>query len=362
VRWALAGRYCTCDTFVGPSEPWGRDRGNCLACWRYHNDPRYRALWGGNGATPPAPAGPCVHLGAPTGETVQCPSCRGRVELKLFACAVHGRCTQGKAAPGVACCAGCPDRTARPPYPPPTLKNLLYHVAPFSGNGVWQRNVAHLVKRIALFDGRRVVAVVTGAGLDPPGKVRAALAGHVHEFIELPNDPGFYGRRETTTFLPLLERVCTSDPGQVTWYGHAKGVTRPVAPGVSVHPWTRLLYETTLDYWPLAETLLGRFPVVGAFKKPGRHFEGSQSAWHYSGSFLWFRNAELFARDWRRVDHAWWGTESYPGLHFRPEEAGCLFHESPHLDLYHPDYIARVLGEYEGWRAAHEGRRTTLPC
>src|SRR5204863_5209365 len=38
----------------------------------------------------------------------------GRVELKLFTCAVHGVCTQGRAVPGVACCAGCPDRRAWP--------------------------------------------------------------------------------------------------------------------------------------------------------------------------------------------------------------------------------------------------------
>jgi hypothetical protein len=81
--------------------------GVCRVCWLYHHDPAYRRLWGG------APLGPnrdlpCVHLGAPTGETAGCPTCAGRVELKLFACAVHGRCTRGKAAPDVPLCP-CPD-------------------------------------------------------------------------------------------------------------------------------------------------------------------------------------------------------------------------------------------------------------
>lgn len=54
---------------------------------------------------------PCRHLGPSTGETVECPTCSGRVQLKLFACAVHGTCTPGKAAPGVANCLGCDSYT-----------------------------------------------------------------------------------------------------------------------------------------------------------------------------------------------------------------------------------------------------------
>lgn len=63
------------------------------------------------------PQGPrgaaCVHRGQPTGETVRCPECRGKVLLKLFACAVHGRCTAARPAGGTACCVTCHD------YAPP---------------------------------------------------------------------------------------------------------------------------------------------------------------------------------------------------------------------------------------------------
>lgn len=57
---------------------------------------------------PPSVA-PCVHRGEPTGEIVTCPTCTGRVSLKVFACAVHQKCTPGKQVPGVACCQMCPD-------------------------------------------------------------------------------------------------------------------------------------------------------------------------------------------------------------------------------------------------------------
>jgi hypothetical protein len=96
-------RPCTCDRCG--LEPWAAYRpGDCRLCWLYHHDPDYRACWDGQAAAP------CRHLGAPTGEAVACPSCRGSVELKLFACAVHGRCTPARPAPAVACCATCADR------------------------------------------------------------------------------------------------------------------------------------------------------------------------------------------------------------------------------------------------------------
>ena len=53
---------------------------------------------------------PCVHLGEPTGETVQCKTCKGKVSIKLLACAVFGKCTMVKKV-GVACCAGCGEYT-----------------------------------------------------------------------------------------------------------------------------------------------------------------------------------------------------------------------------------------------------------
>lgn len=58
----------------------------------------------------PAAPPPCPHLGKPTGDTVQCPTCSGVVHLKVFDCKIHGTCTIGRPAAGHGCCAGCPDR------------------------------------------------------------------------------------------------------------------------------------------------------------------------------------------------------------------------------------------------------------
>jgi hypothetical protein len=60
-----------------------------------------------------APRGPCAHLGTETGERVLCPSCTGKVEVKVLNCAAHGRCTVGRQAGGLSCCATCPNHKER---------------------------------------------------------------------------------------------------------------------------------------------------------------------------------------------------------------------------------------------------------
>lgn len=83
----------------------------CRPCWVRLRHAAGMSVAPGDSARLVPP--PCRHLGGPTGEMVACQSCRGRVELKLFACAVHGRCTPTKPAPDVACCAGCSDASPR---------------------------------------------------------------------------------------------------------------------------------------------------------------------------------------------------------------------------------------------------------
>ena len=107
-------RPCTCDRCT--PEPWAAyTLDQCRLCWLYHHDLDYRELWDSQSPTAAA-AGPlaCRHRGSTTGETVVCPSCRGAVTLKLFACAIHGRCTQARAAAGIPCCATCVDRAPQP--------------------------------------------------------------------------------------------------------------------------------------------------------------------------------------------------------------------------------------------------------
>jgi hypothetical protein len=348
---------------------------------------------------------PCIHRGPATGERIAC-GC-GMEELQPIYRCLHpvlgGRCVIRMNKPAVKDprgCSGCdfreePPRTSvdeklaiaqprqaklkarlaealnreaevkaalgncqcinaeRPekPFGGAVVRNLCYHIAPFSGNGVWQRSVAQIRQRISLFNGRRIVGIVTGPGLDPPEQVQEAFAGDVQEWIVQPNNRQL---GEVVSFLPMLERVASRASREVTFYAHAKGVTRPVNSGVSVHRWAEIMYESLLDYWPRVESLLLRFPIAGSFKKLGRGFNGSDSGWHYSGAFYWLRNSEAFSRNWRKIDRRYWGSESWPGLHFLPDEAGCVFGQGggPLFNLYDLRLLRDfVEPAYERWKA-----------
>lgn len=61
------------------------------------------------------PQEPCPHRGPPTGLEVSCPDCgRGRVQVPILACALHGTCTAERLVSRTACCKICPDRPAVP--------------------------------------------------------------------------------------------------------------------------------------------------------------------------------------------------------------------------------------------------------
>ena len=297
----------------------------------------------------------CIHRGERSG-LEPCPTCKGSIKIIKYDCAVHGTCQMQQYLKGVKPCSLCTDRQK---FHSPTVRNLLYHVCPFKGNGVWQRNIEQLLERIDLFNGKRVVGIVTGGNCDPPQMVIDAFKGHVQDFIIERNNPKL---REVVTFLPLWERVETDDPYQATFYGHSKGVTKPVNPGVTCHPWRDVMFETCLDYWPLVEKVLTQYPIAGSFKKIGAGFFSSHSAWHYSGTFYWVRNAELFKnRNWRNVDRMWWGNESWPGIIFHPVEAACLFWEAavPQMNLYDFHYwYGTVMPAYAQWKEAHQHERT----
>lgn len=342
----------------------------CHICYRAAN-PRRKSraavrLPAANGK-PKAPAqrpplampAPCRHGGQrPAGEQ-ECPSCgqdaegRAKVRVTLFSCAVHGQCTAGKKLDGIACCKGCKDYAPTEGLKTPAIRNLLYHIWPKRGS-FWRESVDALCKRMWLFNGRRVVSIVTSPNAESADEVKRAFGGAVEDYLVFPNDPNL---REVVSFAPLLERVQTSSPREAIFFAHSKGVIRDK--GTMCHRWAKIMFETCLDYWPLVEEQLKTHPLAGPFKKVGRGFTGSRSLWHYSGTFFWMRSADVFRRDWKKVDQQWWGAESWAGLHYRAAEAGCLFHSGtvPQLDLYEPSYMESVEAEYERWKSEHAVER-----
>ena len=237
-------------------------------------------------------------------------------------------------------------------------RHLLFHIWPRKTHaGTWQRNLDQLKLRWPLFTGKRIIAVATSGDSHPFEAVQEYMHGYECEWIQVENKPEL---REVATFAHLFSSV-ESLPGY-TFYGQAKGVTKPVNPGVSIHAWTTTMYEILLDYWPLVEEALKTHCTAGIFKKSvDGAFDGSRSTWHYSGSFCWFKNAELWRRNWRAIEQVWFGIESYPSMIFSREEAACLFYESTkQFDLYRLHNWQRVEAELKQWRKDHQQYRTGI--
>lgn len=203
-------------------------------------------------------------------------------------------------------------------------KNLIYHCCPLGG---YKWNVEQIKKRWHVFDGIKIVAIATGLGLDPVDKVKALFPPDVR-FIEVQNDRVI---RETVSFRPLLEALKKqADPDSVTFYAHSKGISHRGPLLETIRLWTTLMYQHNLDNQQKVDEHLEQYPITGCFRRNGKFkvFPKDAGPWHYSGTFFWFRNADVFSRSWFQIAHHQYGTEIWPGVIFRKEEAGCLFGES----------------------------------
>ncbi len=335
------GKPCSYDHTV--SEPY--TLAQCRVCWLYQFDVRYRRLWDGLAFPAARVSLPCIHQGR-----FQPPPVGADPRREWLAC---------EAGKGVVCRCDCNDRCDRfepdepDQVPPVRRRHLVYHLLPVTGNGSWQRGVDQLRARWGLFTGSKVIAITVGTAgahkLDSPDAVREYLPSDC-EVIEVCNDPTL---REVVSWIPLWERVLSNASGDdAILYAHAKAVTRQVDPGNSCQWWTSLAYTLHLDHWPVVARQLSRFPITGAFKKLGHGFSASPSSWHYSGTFFWVRSGDFRDRLWRDVEQTWFGTESWPGLAYHSDEAGCLFLTGTveNLDLYSPDYwTATVRPRYAEW-------------
>jgi hypothetical protein len=235
-------------------------------------------------------------------------------------------------------------------------RHLLYHVYPIKTCQTWRFNLDQLKARWPLFNGRRIIAVAYGPETVPPTEVVRYMGACEADYIMSRNVPQL---REVETWLKLWPALGEVNNADAVFCAHAKGVTRPVDPGTSVHRWASLLYETCLDYWPIVEEILGRHPIAGALKKVGYGFEGSRSSWHYSGTFYWVRFGDARTR-WREIDRVWWGTESWPGIHWTNDFAGAIFHQGgvPSLDMYNLGYLNGVVEPaLRKWRELNKGKR-----
>lgn len=238
---------------------------------------------------------------------------------------------------------------------PIAVRHLAYHVYPLLDSDVWRWNVNQLKRRWNVFNGQKVIAVVTDNTTDSLDTVRRHVDDDGAIFIELPNDPD---RGEAVTFQIMMEVLWEHvEPGHAVFRAHAKAVTKPQS--VADLLWADTMYNVLLDYLPLVRERLTVSLMAGCFTPmvcgmpPGRLF--------FPGSFYWFRH-NVFERDWQKIDPGFYGVENWPGTVCRPEELTSLLPVLPGLDghqLYDEDAWRWRIGPHvDAWRDTYKRWRT----
>lgn len=216
-----------------------------------------------------------------------------------------------------------------------TRRNLLMHLWP-TGNGAWQWNLDQILSRKHVFTGQVVIGVAEGPGTASASEVAEYAAELNPKVFSVPNNPRI---REGATFQKLLSSV-QNDKDSITFFCHGKGARHGGAfgdKGSTIQDWTETMYRSCLDdvdrvvLHLKTAAMTGPFRRFGSFKTPGNH------RWHYSGAFYWFRNADVFERNWQKMDMFFFAVESWPGLMFPAEQVSCLFHDNAG-DLYLKSY------------------------
>lgn len=218
-------------------------------------------------------------------------------------------------------------------------RHLLMHIWP-TRNGAWQWNVDQVIARAEVFNGSRTVGVAVDNDTCTMQEVQAYFAerGFDAELFSVPNDKH---KREGTTFLRLMAAV-SGKPG-ITFYCHAKGARHgSFGNDTTIRRWTDVMYQATLDRVERVEEILLTNCMAGPFKRYGMFKTPNNKQWHYSGTFYWFRNRDVFSRDWNAIDKTFFAAESWPGRIFWRDEVACLFLDNVG-DLYQHEYWRNVV-------------------
>ena len=248
--------------------------------------------------------------------------------------------------------------------------HIMYHIMPLAGDTewVWRRHCKWLREVRPQFNGRLIIGIVTpGAGdaweYCSPEAVKEELQGLGAEFIEAPNDTGNAKNRkrarqgigEGVLFPKMLGALQTTDPDQVAFYGHCKGVSRPQAsPDSASHIWAKAMFETVFRNHDAAVAALDTHGVCGSFRMPGGYRDGGPgigSNWFYSGTFFGIRLVDAFRRKWSYMPTHYGCVEQWPRLNFdKTTQSACLFFDDVN-NLYDDAYWqATITPAFEKWK------------
>lgn len=206
-------------------------------------------------------------------------------------------------------------------------RNLLYFVYPRKGSS-WQWNVEQIRPFLPAFNGRKIVGVALDEWSETKEDVAQALGDQEITYLTAANDQSL---QESVTFLDGMRLLYSTDPGEITFYAHAKGIRHGGDRLKCVLSWARTMYVLNLSAIPLIEWLMGKYFAVGCFRKHMSHYG---SPWHFSGNFFWMKHSAIFSRNWTDFYQHPFGVEAYIGRHIRLQESFQLTEDKDYGNLY----------------------------
>ena len=233
-------------------------------------------------------------------------------------------------------------------------RHLIFHICPLIGSeNVWQRHIRNIRTVSTLFNGKIVIAVVVGSGLASVETVQELMRDiPVTEWIVAENKPGL---NESVTFVRLLEAVQFEDG--ITFRGHCKAVSHQHDP--IQQAWSKTMWETCMDTQSVDEALKDHV-FAGSLKiQEGEAIMPDAYRWFFAGTFFWFQNAAVFARNWRAEHRTWdrWYAEWWPGDLAVNREAFCFFMDDITRRHFRPSrWSAIVEARLSEWRHSHPDR------
>lgn len=248
---------------------------------------------------------------------------------------------------------------SRIPFTAEPVRNLLMYVYPIAEFEVWRWNIAQIRQRMHLFNGKRIVTVMTDHRTNTVEDVQAAFCDErIDQWVVGQNDPT---RWEMQGLPSMLSLVHSCDQNEMTFYCHAKGVQGPEhIHGRTFHEqprvkWATAMYGSCLDNIGMVEKALVDNVFAGSFKRRMVHDTGAfRSSWHFAGTFYWFRNCKLFALpNWHGFNQEWYGAETYPGQLVGWGQAAGLFCDHPPILYLQEAWTGQVDRMWAEWKEKH---------
>jgi hypothetical protein len=229
---------------------------------------------------------------------------------------------------------------------------MIFHIYPLIGaEWNWHRHIRFIESVSSMFNGKIAIGIVTGHDLASPETVMDLMKNvPVTDWVIKRNTK----LAETLTFPDLLGIVKTDDPNSITFRGHTKGVTHRRT-GVE-EPWGKMMWATCMDIASVEDALASHV-MAGPMKCHEPLVSKQRYKWFYAGTFFWFRNKEIFERDWETMEQTRWYPEAWPGVLCKNEEAACLCHDFTDGSVLSMQYWKdTVEPDYQLWKSARPNR------